>query len=132
MLICKIVLIAEWVLVTTPNAILSGAASVSSKYNLPDAYSISQRIEPTIYAVAAIMLSGLYIYHAFAMFRNFGDKKIRLLLIRLLYTNAFLVALSVGSIVAEWVGGSIVETGYTAFFYSFVGLLAISLGWRYF
>jgi hypothetical protein len=122
MLICRIVLIAEWVLVTTPNAILSGGALITEKYNLPYAYSISQRIEPTMYAVATMMLSGLYIYHAFAMFRNFGDKKIRHLLVRLAYTNLFLLALSVGSIVAEYVGGGIVETGYTAFFYSFVSL----------
>jgi hypothetical protein len=129
MLVCKIVLIAEWVLITTPNALLSAAALRTSKYNFPYAYSISQRIEPTVYAAAAMMLSGIYIYHAFGMFRNLSDGKIRYLLIRLLYTNAFLLALNVGSVVAEWVGGGIVETGYTAFFYSFVGLHSVKAAW---
>jgi hypothetical protein len=129
MLICKIILIAEWALVTTPNAILSGASLITSKNNIPYAYSISQRIEPSIYAVATMMLSGLYIYHAFYMFRNFGDKKIRHLLIRLVYTNLFLLALSIGSIIGEYVGGGIVETGYTAFFYSFVSLSSFMSAW---
>jgi hypothetical protein len=73
-----------------------------------------------VYAAVALMLSCLYIYHTYVMFKSFGDKKIRWLLIRLLYTNVFLISLDVGGIVAEYVGGAIVQAGYSAFFYSFV------------
>jgi hypothetical protein len=63
------------------------------------------------------------------MFRSFGDKKIRHLLIRLVYTNMFLLALSFGSIIAEYIGGGIVETGYTTFFYSFVSFYSSKIVW---
>jgi hypothetical protein len=120
MLTCRTVLIAEWALVETPNAVLSAGAGITTKYNFPNAYSIMQRIEPAIYACVGLMLSGLYLYHAYIMFRSNADKKVRQLLIRLLYTNTFLVALGLGNIISEYVGGAIVQTGYIAFFYSFV------------
>ena len=120
MLICKIVLIAEWILVTTPNTILSAGASITSEHNFPYAYSITQRIEPAIYAFVSLMLSSLYVYHAYIMFRRYRDKKVRLLLVRLLYTNLFLMALDSGNVISEYAGGPVVQTGYVAFFYSFV------------
>jgi hypothetical protein len=120
MLTCRTVLIAEWALVETPNALLSAAAGITNKYNFPDAYSITQRIEPAIYACVGLMLSGLYLYHAYVMFRSNTDKKVRELLIRLFYTNIFLVALGTGNIISEYIGGAIVQTGYLSFFYSFV------------
>jgi hypothetical protein len=120
MLICRTVLIAEWALIETPNALLSAAAIITTKYNFPDAYSIMQRIEPAIYACVGLMLSSLYLYHAYIMFRSNTDKKVRELLIRLFYTNTFLLALGTGNIISEYVGGAIVQTGYLAFFYSFV------------
>jgi hypothetical protein len=56
------------------------------------------------------------------MFQRYRDQKVRLLLIRLLYTNLFLIALDLGNIISEYVGGGIVQTGYAAFLYSFVCL----------
>ena len=120
MLVCKIMLIAEWVLITTPNAILSFAALISSENRFSYAYSWTQRIEPAVYTFVSTVLSSLYIYHAFVMFKRYGDKNIQLLLIRLLYTNLFLIALSIGNIVAEYVGGGVVQSSYVAFLYSFV------------
>jgi hypothetical protein len=120
MLVCRIVLAAEWILITTPNTILSFAALVSSESRFTNAYSYIQRIEPATYTCTSVMLSGLYIYHAFIMFKRHGDIKIRLLLIRLLYTNLFLIALGVGNIIAEYVGGGVVQSSYLAFLYSFV------------
>jgi hypothetical protein len=118
--VCKIILIAEWAIVTIPNTILSAGAFITTNYNFPYAYSISQRIEPAIYAFVCLMLSSLYIYYAYIMFSRYKDKKVRLLLIRLLYTNAFLIALHSGNIISEYAGGSAVQTGYVAFLYSFV------------
>jgi hypothetical protein len=120
MFACKIILIIEWIVITTPNAILSGVSTRTSKYKILDAYSITQRVEPAVYASVTLMLSCLYIYYAYNMFRNFGDKRIRQLLLRLLYTNIFLVVFDMGGIVAEYAGGAIVQAGYSAFFYSFV------------
>jgi hypothetical protein len=113
-------LIAEWVLVETPNAILSAAAGISTEHNFPNAYSITQRIQPAIYACVELMLSAFYLYHAYIMFKSNTDKKVRQLLIRLLYTNTFLLALGSGNIISEYVGGAIVQTGYISFFYSLV------------
>jgi hypothetical protein len=120
MLAVKIILIAEWVFVTTPNLILSFGASRTTKYHFGDAYSISQRIEPTIYAFVCLMLSSVYMYYAYILFRRYKDKKVRVLLVRLLYTNLFLLTLDSGNIISEYVGGGVVQTGYVAFFYSFV------------
>ncbi|KAF2416998.1 hypothetical protein EJ08DRAFT_86908 [Tothia fuscella] len=119
LLVCKIVLISEWLLFTTPNAILSFAALVSPDLKFANAYSYTQRIEPAVYVSVSVMLSCVYIYHAFVMFKKYGDKKIQGLLIRLVYTNLFLVALGVGNIVSEYVGGGVVQSSYIAFFYSF-------------
>jgi hypothetical protein len=129
MLLCKIVLIAEWVLVTTPNLVLSIGAARTTKYKFDYAYSISQRIEPAIYAFVSLMLSSLYLYYAYIMFRRYRDKKVRVLLIRLLYTNLFLLALDSGNIIAEYVGGGIVQTCYLAFYYSFVSLTLFDYVW---
>jgi hypothetical protein len=114
------VLIAEWVLATTPNAILSFAALISSEDRFANAYSYTQRIEPAFYTFASMMLSCLYIFYAFVMFSKYRDQKTRVILIRLLYTNVFLLGLSVGNIVAEYVGGGVVQSSYIAFVYSFV------------
>jgi hypothetical protein len=120
MLVCRTILIAEWIMGTTPNAILSFAALSSSHDSLADAYSYTQRIEPALYSFVSIMLSCFYIYYAFVMFRRYGEQKVRLLLIRLLYANVFLIGLGLGNIIAEYVGGGIVQSSYLAFVYSFV------------
>jgi hypothetical protein len=121
MFTCKIILISEWIFITTPNVILSiGAAT--NKFDFPYAYSLSQRIEPVVYTFVCFMLSGVYIYHAYVMFRRYRDRKIRLLLARLLYSNLLLIALAVGNVIAEYVGGGIIQTCYLAFFFSFVCL----------
>jgi hypothetical protein len=120
MIICKIVLIAQWVFVTTPNFVLSigAAASGENKFDYP--YSISQRIDPAIYAFISLMLSSIYMYCAFVMFRTYRDRRVRLVLMRLLCTNLFLMALDVGNVISEFVGGGVVQTCYAAFMYSFV------------
>jgi hypothetical protein len=118
--VCKIVLIGEWILITTPNAILGGGALVTNKDNFPRAYGYMQRIEPTVYACVSLMLSCLYIYHAYKMFRLYGDKQVRHLLVRLLYANIFLIVVDSICIVTEYVWGGIVNSAYVAFFYSFV------------
>jgi hypothetical protein len=118
MLTCKTVLITEWVLIATPNFILSVAAARSSKFDY--AYSISQRIEPTIYATVSLLLSAVYMYYAYVVFRSDRDQQVRRFLVRLLCTNLFLMVLDSANIVLEYVGGGIVQTGYAAFFFSFV------------
>jgi heme/copper-type cytochrome/quinol oxidase subunit 3 len=120
MFVCKAVLIGEWVLITTPNTILAAASGITDKYNIPYAYSITQRMEPAIYASVCLMLSSLYMYYAYVMFRRYRDQKIRVLMLRLLYANCFLLTLDLGNIIAEYMGGGVVETCYLAFFYSFV------------
>jgi hypothetical protein len=120
MFICKIVLISEWVLVTTPNTILAAVSGATDKYNIPYAYSITQRIEPAVYAAVCFMLSGLYMYYAFVMFRRYRDQRIRNFLLRLLFANILLMGLDLGNIIIEYVGGGVLESCYLAFFYSFV------------
>jgi hypothetical protein len=119
MFACKVALISEWVLVATPNAILSfGATTANAKF--ARGFSISQRVEPVVYTCMSLMLASLYSYYAFSMFKRYTDAKIRHLLARLLYANLFLVALASGNIVALYVGGAIVQSSYLAFFFSFV------------
>jgi heme/copper-type cytochrome/quinol oxidase subunit 3 len=113
-------LAAEWILVTTPNTILSGASVTSSNKNIANAYSIMQRIEPGVYATVSLILSSFYIYYAYIMFRRYGDKAVRRLLIRLLYSNLLLIALAWSSLIAEYAGGGIIQTGYVCFFFSVV------------
>jgi hypothetical protein len=119
MVACRVALIAEWLLVATPNAILSfGATTANLKF--AHAFSISQRIEPVVYTCVSLMLASLYTYYAYSMFKKYTDIKVRLLLARLLYANLFLVALAAGNIIALNVGGAIVQSSYLAFFFSFV------------
>jgi hypothetical protein len=127
LLVCRIILIAEWVFITTPNAILSAGATVSKNPNFAKAYSTTQRIEPAFYEAISIMLSCLYIYHAYIMFQRYGDEKIRLLLIRLLYTNLFLISLGLGNVILEYLGKAALEASYVTFLYSFVCSLRIKL-----
>jgi len=123
MLVCKVVLMAEWILIATPNFILSVAAARSSRFD--HAYSISQRIEPTIYSTVSLLLSAVYMYYAYVVFRSDRDQQVRRFLVRLLCTNLFLMVLDSANIVLEYVGGGIVQTGYAAFFFSFQLKLAV-------
>jgi hypothetical protein len=119
LLACKVILIAEFVLVATPTAILSYGAS-ALKLQFPYAYSVAARIEPVIYAFVCLVLSCVYIYYAYIMFSRHKDKKIKILLFRLLYSNIFLIAMDSGNIIAEYVGGGVIQTAYLAFFFALV------------
>jgi hypothetical protein len=119
MMACKSALIAEWLLVATPNAILSFGATTAN-VQFAHSFSISQRVEPVVYTCTSLMLASLYSYYASSMFKRYTDVKIRQLLARLLYANLFLVALALGNVISLYVGGAVVQSSYLAFFFSFV------------
>lgn len=120
-MICKIVLISVWAFIITPNTILSAAALLSREDRFGDSYSYSQRIEPAFYASTCILLSSVYIYYAFNMFPNhYNEKRTRSILYRLVYANLFLIGIGVGDVIAEYVGGGVVQSAYSAFMYSLV------------
>ncbi|KAF2665439.1 hypothetical protein BT63DRAFT_459014 [Microthyrium microscopicum] len=119
LLICRIILICEWIFITIPNTVIAAGAGVTEKYRFPQAYATTQRLEPAVYAIVSIMVSSLYVYHAHMMFRGHREKSSKQMLSRLLYSNALLVALHVGNLVAEYTGTATVQTGYIAFLYSF-------------
>jgi hypothetical protein len=119
MIACRFALVAEWLFVATPNAILSfGATTANVKF--AHGFKTSQRVEPVVYTCISFMLASLYTYYAYNMFKRYTDVKIRRLLARLLYANLFLVGLASGNVIALYVGGAIVQSSYLAFFFSFV------------
>jgi hypothetical protein len=54
------------------------------------------------------------------MFRNNMDKRVRLLLIRLLYSSLLLLAMDATNIITEFTAGAAVQNAYLAFMFSFV------------